>query len=102
MSRAFVVVLERPEPGVIDVPGVPDAAGLRNMMRSQVAGYEQNTGRTVESPPSYLEDRSGPVLGFTVDVTKAKRFPTREAAQAAIGAIPSMVRPGGLTVRPVD
>lgn len=99
--KGYVVVLERTEPGVIDFPDMPGAAGLRQLMRSQVQGYQQSTGRTVESPPSYLQAGDGPVIGFTIDVSKARVFSTEAAAQAAIDDMPSMVRPGGLKVRPV-
>jgi hypothetical protein len=100
--RGYVVVLERTEPGVIDFPNMPGGDGLRQLMRSQVQGYQRNTGHSVESPPSYLQEGNGPVIGFTIDVSKAKVFPTEAAAQAAIDNMPSLVRPGGLKVRPVN
>lgn len=98
----FVVALQSREAGVTEFPGVPDSAGLTNLMRQQVGTFQQQTGQTVQDPTKYLQAGNGAVLGFTADRTEAQVFPTVEAARAAINAIPAMVRPAGLSVQPVD
>lgn len=92
MSSGFVVALV-PDSDVISFPNVPDAAGLMNLMRAQTAGAGPR-------PTTYLEAGDGRVVGFTADRAKAQVFSTEAEAQAAIGRIPTMVRPAGLKVQP--
>lgn len=94
-STGYVVVLsEKTTSAIMPVHEVV------NLMSGRVT-EAQNWRTNIQSPLQYLVD-SDPVLRFTMDQSRAQIFVTAGLAQAAIDRIPEVLRPGHLSVQPVD
>lgn len=96
----YVVVVQEDADGVMDFPTLPGAVGLMRQLHRTASAM--SGGQPVSSGVKYMQLVSGGVLGFTAELSEAEVFGTRQQAQQAIDRIPQMIRPGGLSVQPLE